>query len=231
MEEYSLPIQEATYKALRTLRFYDKQWELISFKDGGYAEFRENGKYPLSDIVRGIRLRDLELTLVEFSATRKAKHNRLSVGTMSEDEEKNGDWARLEVDSNHIENVLQFFHDFPLRSREPSSEDNFCRMDYNRACNDVEDILCRVLGCEKCIYEKDGRSYYYSYSRDSNNRPYVRTRRDGNRVTFRTSNFTLSFNPCRYSTEELYRWMKAFRMALDSTSKVSPSNRKDYPCI
>ena len=89
--EDSLPIQESTYEALRTLRFYDKQWELTSFKDGGYAEFRENGKLPLSKVIRGIRLRDSALTLVEFPAIQIKKPNRVSVGTMSEDEEKNGD--------------------------------------------------------------------------------------------------------------------------------------------
>lgn len=229
--EDSLPIQESTYKALRTLRFYDKQWELTSFKDGGYAEFRENGRLPLSKVLRGIRLRDSVLTLVEFSAIPIKKPNRVSVGTMSEDEEKNGDWARLEVSSPYIEGVLQFFYDFPLRNMEHISEDNLRRMDYLNVCEGVANMLRRSLSYEDCVYENDGYSYYSHVPYDINTSPYVRLRFDWSRITLRASNFTLSFNPLRYSREELYKWVKAFRMALDITSKVSPSNRKDYPPV
>lgn len=228
--EDSLPIQESTYKALRTLKFYDKQWELTSFKDGGYAEFRENGKFTIFNRVRGIRLRGSVLTLVEFPATRITKSNRLSIGTMTAEEEKNGDWARLEVGSTYIGNVLQFFHDFPLRSRIPSSEDDSHRWEYNSVRNDVEDILQRVIICDKCMHEDDGWCSYYYFDNDPR-MPYIKTYSDGSRITFYTSNFTLSLNPLRYSTEELYKWLKAFRMALDSMSKVSLSNPKGYPRI
>ena len=228
--EDSLPIQESTYKALRTLRFYNQQWELTSFKDGGYAEFRENGRLPLSKVLRGIRLRDSVLTLVEFPAIPIKKPNRVSVGTMSEDEEKKGDWARLEVSSPYIERVLQFFNDFPPRNREPISEDNH-HITYLNVCEEVANMLRRSLSYDDCVYENDGYSYYSFIPYDKNTSPYVRLRFDWSRIILRASNFTLSFNPLRYSREELYKWVKAFRMALDITSKVSPSNRKDYPPV
>ena len=150
---------------------------------------------------------------------------------MSEDEEKNGDWARLEVSSPYIEGVLQFFYDFPLRNMEHISEDNLRRMDYLNVCEGVANMLRRSLSYEDCVYENDGYSYYSFIPYDKNTSPYVRLRFDWSRITLRASNFTLSFNPLRYSREELYKWVKAFRMALDITSKVSPSNRKDYPPV
>ena len=225
--ECSLPIQEGTYKALRTLKFYDPMWELTSFTDGGYAEFRENGNYPLSGAVRGIRLRNSVLTLVEFPITRITKSDRVSIGAMSAEEEKSGDWARLEFYSHYIENVLPFFYDFPLRSREPSGEEDSHRLEYNCICKDVEDMLQRVIICKGCIHG-DGWCSYYQYDDD---RPYVKVYRDGNRITLHSYMLTLSLNPCRYSMEELHRWMKAFRLAMDSIAEISPSSLGRYPWI
>ena len=225
----SLKIQEPTYIALRALKFYDKIWELTSFRDGGYAEFREaSNDLLLNDVARGIRIRGdkgLFLTLVEFPVGRP-KYTRVSTGAMSIDEEENGDWARLEVHTSYdLEHVLQFFYNFPLRSRIPSEGDSH-RLEYNHARSCVEHIIDRVMRCATCFHENDGGCSYYLSLKDRESvtpKTFMRTYMEGDRITLVTWNLALSLNLCRYSEEELYRWMIAFRMALDSISRISPS--------
>ena len=231
-----IPIQKSTYRTLKTLKFYDNQWELTSFKDGDYAEFREDcNRTVFNDVVRGIRLRDDIFTLVEFPFTHAPKSSKVSDGVMRKNEEESGDWAELTlIGSYYLERILQFFYNFPLRSRMPSSDSVSHRLEYNDAYNIVEDILARVMKFERRIHEYDGWCSYYLNYKDSEkpNGAYMRTHMDGSRVTLYVRNdFILSFNPCRYSEEELYRWLIACRMAMDSISEVSPSNPKDYSRI